>query len=256
MITAVRCTEPPKFNYDDIRGDRIWEEGTDEPIFEAIATYTCPEGYVFEIYQDTPNFTLNFGLIEDETAVINLTCAAYGEWEPAEIPTCIRKKHLISKNHFCISYFLFLCVAVNCTDDPYIVENDAKGMFDWDGYNKSYNTVVRYWCDTPGWGFPSNGFNELYSICQADKSWNVTSVDECVLLPCPDQPPPKVEGGWAWYGLENTRYKCPNGFEFSPGQYPYWYSNCTLAKVWDPPEVEECVRKHKLTNLYSLCILL
>ena len=110
MITAVRCTEPPKFNYDDIRGDRIWEEGTDEPIFEAIATYTCPEGYVFEIYQDTPNFTLNFGLIEDETAVINLTCAAYGEWEPAEIPTCIRKKNFISKKQpFYISYFLFLC---------------------------------------------------------------------------------------------------------------------------------------------------
>lgn len=92
LFTAVRCTEPPKFNYDDIRGDRIWEEGTDEPIFEAIATYTCPEGYVFEIYQDSPNFTVNFGLIEEETAVINLTCAAYGEWEPAEIPTCIRKR--------------------------------------------------------------------------------------------------------------------------------------------------------------------
>ena len=123
------------------------------------------------------------------------------------------------------------------------MENDGKGMFDWDGFNKSYNTVVKYFCDTPGWGYPSTGFNEQYSICQADKSWNVTFVEECVLLPCPEQPPPKMEGGWAWYGLENTRYKCPNGYEFSTGQYPYWYSNCTLAKVWDPPTVEECVRK-------------
>ena len=47
-----------------------------------------------------------------------------------------------------------------------------------------------------------------------------------------------------WYGLENSRYKCPNGFEFKNGNYPYWYSNCTLSKVWDPPLVEECVREY------------
>ena len=63
------------------------------------------------------------------------------------------------------------------------------------------------------------------------------------VLPCPVAPPGKSEGGWSWYGIENTRYKCPNGHRFSSGNYPYWYSNCTLAKTWDPPAVEQCVRK-------------
>jgi hypothetical protein len=63
-------------------------------------------------------------------------------------------------------------------------------------------------------------------------------------LPCRDQPPLFTPGGWFWYGLENSRYKCPNGFKFENGNYPYWYSNCTIQKTWDPPAVESCVRKY------------
>ena len=64
------------------------------------------------------------------------------------------------------------------------------------------------------------------------------------MLPCPNEPPPKPLGGWFWYGLENSKYKCPNGYQFVNGNYPYWYSNCTVAKVWDPKEVEVCMGKY------------
>ena len=63
------------------------------------------------------------------------------------------------------------------------------------------------------------------------------------MLPCPEFPAEKPEGGWFWYDMENSRYKCPNGLMFADGNYPYWYSNCTPAKVWDPEEVEVCIRK-------------
>ena len=46
-----------------------------------------------------------------------------------------------------------------------------------------------------------------------------------------------------WYGLVNTRYKCPNGFEFTSDSYPYTYSNCSVQKKWEPPAVEDCKGK-------------
>ena len=69
-----------------------------------------------------------------------------------------------------------------------------------------------------------------------------------LVLPCPKLPPGKPEGGWFEYDLQNSKYKCPNGHEFLNDQigqryYPYWYSNCTIAKAWDPPAVDDCVRK-------------
>ena len=48
---------------------------------------------------------------------------------------------------------------------------------------------------------------------------------------------------WYRYDKEFTRYKCPNGYMFSGGNYPYWYSNCTVEKVWDPAEVEACTER-------------
>ena len=63
------------------------------------------------------------------------------------------------------------------------------------------------------------------------------------MLPCPKFPAEKPPGGWFWYDMENSRYKCPNGLMFADGNYPYWYSNCTPAKVWDPEKVEDCIRK-------------
>ena len=80
---------------------------------------------------------------------------------------------------------------------------DDKGMYDWDEESRKYQTVwktreinytinqfdeyffiyhqvIKYSCPKAGWGYPSNGASEIYSICQADKSWNVTFVEECI----------------------------------------------------------------------------
>ena len=74
-----------------------------------------------------------------------------------------------------------------------------------------------------------------------------------LVLPCPKQPPPKPEGGWFWYSLEKARYKCPNGFQFEKGNYPYWYSNCTVAKVWEPLTTENCVGKKNIILHKTIC---
>ena len=60
------------------------------------------------------------------------------------------------------------------------------------------------------------------------------------MLPCPDDPPSPPEGGWMWYNISKTTYKCPEGFEFSDGSYPLRYSECNLKKKWDPPEQLVC----------------
>ncbi len=162
---------------------------------------------------------------------------------------------------------MVLLEAVNCTDDPVGVHNSEKGMYDWDESlaNKSYTLKIRYYCPLTGWGYPSNGMPEMFSVCQADKQWSLQGIEECISmakhvetriglglivlsdylleLPCPEQPPAKPEGGWFWYGVEQSRFKCTNGYQFAPGEYPYWYTSCTPSKVWDPPTMEECVRK-------------
>ena len=40
-----------------------------------------------------------------------------------------------------------LILAKNCTNNPPIVANNDKGMFDWDTtlMNKSYSTTIKYW---------------------------------------------------------------------------------------------------------------
>ena len=93
----------------------------------------------------------------------------------------------------------FWISAINCTDDPYqplggvivdpITDTNVeppklpptykKGVYDWDMLNKSFSKIVKYSCTEPGWGYPSNGLNEMYSMCLSDKTWNLTSVDEC-----------------------------------------------------------------------------
>lgn len=65
----------------------------------------------------------------------------------------------------------------------------------------------------------------------------------CVVPPCPAHPPPPPSGGWRWLEAEYTKYKCPNGFKFKTGQYPYWYMNCTARRNWYPEAVEDCIRK-------------
>ena len=62
------------------------------------------------------------------------------------------------------------------------------------------------------------------------------------VLPCPELPPLIGEGGHFWYHAEFSKYQCPNGRMFASGNFPFWYSNCTVEKVWDPTDVEECIR--------------
>ena len=58
------------------------------------------------------------------------------------------------------------------------------------------------------------------------------------------------EGGWLWYDIEFSKYKCPNGKMFANGNFPYSFSNCTVEKLWDPPEAEQCVCKLFRRYLY------
>ena len=43
-----------------------------------------------------------------------------------------------------------------------------------------------------------------------------------------------------WYSIEATKYKCPPTHMFPDGS-EFAYSNCTHAKEWSPPVLEECV---------------
>ena len=52
-------------------------------------------------------------------------------------------------------------------------------------------------------------------------------------LPCKTPPPPSLpgEGAEMNYGPEVTTYRCPNGLEWSDGQWPYLENEC-LNKKW------------------------
>ena len=92
FVEAVKCPSAPKYqDGTKVYGLTDWDPTIDEAIYEAVAQYTCPEGYVFQIYQDDPDPEINFGLIEDETAELNVTCAAFADWTPSPVPPCIRK---------------------------------------------------------------------------------------------------------------------------------------------------------------------
>ncbi len=44
FILAVRCSPAPTFKVNTTAGVRIWDPSVDEPIFQAVAQYQCPEG--------------------------------------------------------------------------------------------------------------------------------------------------------------------------------------------------------------------
>ncbi len=35
-------------------------------------------------------------------------------------------------------------------------------------------------CQKLGWGFPSTGLSRTVSVCQADKTWNLTQLEDCI----------------------------------------------------------------------------
>lgn len=69
---------------------------------------------------------------------------------------------------------------MNCTDDPIEMLQNDKGMYDWDGGNKTFGQIIRYYCDKNGWGYPSNGLSEMFNECQADKTWTLTEIEQCI----------------------------------------------------------------------------
>ena len=73
--------------------------------------------------------------------------------------------------------------AVKCDlEPPFEVNNTQIGHYDWTPGtgNNSFGARIKYWCDDQGWGYPSNGENQTYSKCQANKHWSLDSVEECV----------------------------------------------------------------------------
>ena len=136
----------------------------------------------------------------------------------------------------------------------------------------------------PGWGYPSNGLSNITVVCQGDQTWNITEVEDCVckssncsistlnaswrkcfyififqlslvecnfllnfsVLPCPKTPPDPPNGGWSWYGIAETTYKCPNGHAFLDGSYPNSTAKCNLLKQWEPAEQMECQGKNTI----------
>jgi hypothetical protein len=70
-------------------------------------------------------------------------------------------------------------IAVVCEEDPPIVENTSLGMFDWSG-NNTYLTTIKYWCPKAGWGFKSSGLQRLNTTCQADGTWSLGTIEDCI----------------------------------------------------------------------------
>ncbi len=75
------------------------------------------------------------------------------------------------------------------------------------------------------------------------RTWSLAVVEECQALLCPNSPPKKPEGGYSWFEYDRNKYKCPGGYMFEGGHYPYWWANCTVQKVWNPLKTIPCVRK-------------
>ena len=74
-------------------------------------------------------------------------------------------------------------LAINCTEPPFFVKETAIRRMNWtevQGNPRPYATVVEYSCPKKDWGFPSTGLDKVYAGCQANGTWNITSVDECI----------------------------------------------------------------------------
>ncbi len=47
--------------------------------------------------------------------------------------------------------------------------------------NKNKNN---FRCQKAGWGFPSTGLPNISNVCQADKTWNLTKLEDCICKSC------------------------------------------------------------------------
>ena len=153
--------------------------------------------------------------------------------------------------------------AINCTQPPFPVKNNDLGMFNWTAVEgvdpRPYATAIKYYCPRDNWAYPSTGFNEVMVYCLKDGTWsNQFNIETCQSIKgrlsnskvdnfspemfCPDQPPPAPEGEGSErvFGMEVTKYRCKNGFEWSNGKWPYLEMEC-LNKKWAPKTLPECV---------------
>ena len=76
-------------------------------------------------------------------------------------------------------------------------------------------------------------------------------------LPCASQPPPILpgEGTERNYGIEVTTYRCPNGYEWSTGQWPYLEVEC-LNKKWSRNSLPDCRSKCEARHKNKHCEVL
>lgn len=73
--------------------------------------------------------------------------------------------------------------AINCTEPPFNVPNNAVGAMNWTevlGNPRPYSTIIEYSCPVKEWGYPESGFNKTVVTCSSDGVWNVSSVSKCV----------------------------------------------------------------------------
>ena len=87
----MKCPPPPQFEPGSVVGTWDLKGEPKESAYKDEVQYSCPEGYVFQIYQDNPNPCINHGLILPETDIVKLKCAAWGDWNPPKVPLCIPK---------------------------------------------------------------------------------------------------------------------------------------------------------------------
>ena len=69
---------------------------------------------------------------------------------------------------------------------------------------------------------------------------------------CPTEPPPAPEGEGSErvFGMEVTKYRCKNGYQWANGKWPYLEMEC-LNKKWAPKTLPDCVREY-ISQTYDL----
>ena len=142
-----------------------------------VATWTCIAGHEFRGLQ---NYTSG-EMTELFSPSINVTCIAPysepGNWSfDYAIPTG--------------------CERVKCLGP--LPDINSTGRVDvereWDGNSREYETSIRHFCSTPYQKFQGDSgvfYDDWYVGCQADKTWNVTTIpDPCRWTHCIDPPIP------------------------------------------------------------------
>ena len=156
LISASVCPCPPWFVNGTWSGKYNWssqvppscqEDDQRVKYYGTVIEYQCPEGFIFDNLPEGYN----------DTNVLELKCESWADWDPPVQPKCKAKE----------------------CDDPFEPPGGEKGTYDYEG-NNTFSVILTYSCDTPGWGYPSTGLSNVTSLCQADQTWTVKEVEECI----------------------------------------------------------------------------